>query len=85
MIRRLAPELFRRHIRRRTHDDAIGCSRGVGVFTAFGKAKVHDLHQSASGAHQIRRLDVPMDHPRLVGGFQSGGGVPDRLRRLSPT
>ena len=44
-----------------------------------GQAQVEDLHLPGGRDHQVRRLDVAVDQPVLVGVLQPEGRLPDQL------
>ena len=44
-----------------------------------GQPQVEDLHLAVRGNHQVRRLDIAMDQPALVGRVQANRDLADDL------
>ena len=64
----VSSHLLRRHVVRSTHHFAGVCEAGSGL----GNAEVHDLHHAIGGDHDVRWLDVAMDHFAEMRVLESG-------------
>ena len=85
VVERLALRLLRGHVHRRAGDDP--ALRQAGVVGGAGQAEVGDLHPLLRPVLQqdVRRLDVAVDQPLLVGRGQPLGDLPRRSRSTSGT
>ena len=93
MVHAPARELLGRHVRRRTHHDAllrvaIRGPRRVGWAAGsqlLGQTEVEHLHPAVGGHHDVGRLQVAVDDALVVGGRQGvghgRGNLQDALER----
>jgi hypothetical protein len=63
-VERLAPHLLGAHV---SHRAGPLSRRGELAPRKLGDAEVQDLEHAVGGDHEVRRLDVPVDHAPLVG------------------
>ena len=68
-------ELLGRHVGGRAGD-------ALGHRTGRGEAEVHDADPAGAVEHDVRGLQIAMDHAALVGGREAGADLPRDLERL---
>jgi hypothetical protein len=69
---RFATSLFRTHISGRTQELAFD-RHGDFACLALGQAKVHQVRRAVVTHHDVRRLDIAMDHALIMGILQGLG------------
>jgi hypothetical protein len=74
-IDRVPEELFGRHVARRAGANARLTTRG-------GKAEVHEPHLARGVEHDVRGLEIAMQHAAVVRGGESRAELPGDVERL---
>jgi hypothetical protein len=77
-------ELLWRHVLGRADHHAGGRDGAHVEADAASEAEVHQVHAAVPRDHDVVRLDVAVDDPQLVSGFQSVRHGRDAARRVDP-